>query len=57
MADLDRPTHTVTMRMLDADGHEVHSEVKGDARGLTGLLSGRRSYGSPLGAEALDLSR
>jgi hypothetical protein len=32
VADLDWPPHAVTMRVLDADGREVHSEVKGDAR-------------------------
>jgi hypothetical protein len=32
VADLDWPPHAVTMRVLDADGREVHSEIKGDAR-------------------------
>ena len=29
VADLDWPPHAVTLRVLDADGREVHSEVKG----------------------------
>jgi hypothetical protein len=33
VADLDWPPHAVTMRALAADGREVHSEIKGDARG------------------------
>jgi len=32
VADLDWPPHAVTVRVLDADGHEVQSEIKGDAR-------------------------
>jgi hypothetical protein len=30
---MDWPPHAVTMRVLDADGREVHCEIKGDARG------------------------
>ena len=33
VADVDWPPHAVTMRVLDLDGREVHSAVKGDARG------------------------
>jgi hypothetical protein len=33
VADIDWPPHAVTMRVLDADGREVHSATKGDARG------------------------
>ena len=33
VADLDWPSHTVTMRVLDVDGREVYSASKGDARG------------------------
>jgi hypothetical protein len=32
VAGMDWPPHAVTMRVLDADGREVHMEVKGDAR-------------------------
>jgi hypothetical protein len=32
VAGMDWPPHAVTMRVLDADGPEVHMEVKGDAR-------------------------
>jgi hypothetical protein len=28
VADLDWPPHAVTMRVLDTDGREVHSEIK-----------------------------
>jgi hypothetical protein len=31
VADLDWPPHAVTMRVLDADGRVVHSDVKGEA--------------------------
>jgi hypothetical protein len=34
VADLDWPPHAVSMRVLDADGREVHSEIKG--AGLAG---------------------
>ncbi len=30
VADVDWPPRAVTMRMLDPDGREVHSKVKGD---------------------------
>jgi hypothetical protein len=30
VADIDWPPHAVTMRVLDLEGHEVHSAVKGD---------------------------
>jgi hypothetical protein len=30
VTDIDWPPRAVTMRVLDADGREVHSEVKGD---------------------------
>jgi hypothetical protein len=30
VADIDWPQHAVTMRVLDLEGHEVHSAVKGD---------------------------
>ena len=33
VADIDWPPQAVTMRVLDADGREVHSATKGDARG------------------------
>jgi hypothetical protein len=33
VADIDWPPHAVTLRVLDPDGREVHSGVKGDARG------------------------
>jgi L-fucose mutarotase/ribose pyranase (RbsD/FucU family) len=33
VADLDWPPHAVTMRVLDADGREIHPEIKGDAGG------------------------
>ena len=33
VADLDWPPHAVAMRLLDANGRGVHSEIKGDARG------------------------
>jgi hypothetical protein len=29
VADIDWPRHAVTMRVLDADGREVHSAIKG----------------------------
>jgi hypothetical protein len=29
-AEIDWPPHAVTMRVFDADGREVHSEIKGD---------------------------
>jgi hypothetical protein len=32
VTDIDWPTHAITIRVLDADGREVHSEVKGDSR-------------------------
>jgi hypothetical protein len=32
VADLDWPPRAVTMRVLDLDGREVHSEVKGDRK-------------------------
>ena len=31
--DIDWPPHAVTIRVLDADEREVHSEVKGGAKG------------------------
>jgi hypothetical protein len=30
VVDLDWPPQAVTMRVLDTDGREVHSEIKGD---------------------------
>jgi hypothetical protein len=32
VTDLDRPPRAVTMRVLDLDGHEVHSAIRGDVR-------------------------
>ena len=32
VADVDCPPHAVTMRVLDLDGREVHSKVKGDTQ-------------------------
>ena len=32
VADIDWPPRAVTMRVLDLDGREVHSKVKGDTR-------------------------
>jgi hypothetical protein len=32
VADVDRPPRAVTMRVLDVDGREVHSKVKGDTK-------------------------
>ena len=36
VGDLDWPPRAVTMRVLDAEGREVYSEVQGDASGGTG---------------------
>jgi hypothetical protein len=33
VADWDWPPRVVTMRVLDADGREVHSAIKGDTKG------------------------
>jgi hypothetical protein len=33
VANLDWPPHAVAVRVLDADGREVHTATKGDARG------------------------
>ena len=33
VADLEWPPLAVTMRVLDLDGREVHSAIKGDAGG------------------------
>ena len=30
VADLDWPPHAVTMRVLDVDRREIHSEIRGD---------------------------
>ena len=30
--DMDWPPRAVTMRVLDVDGREVHSAIKGDAK-------------------------
>jgi len=32
VVDLDWPPNAVSMRVLDADGREVHSTVKGDTQ-------------------------
>jgi hypothetical protein len=32
VVDLDWPPRAVTMRVLDLDGHEVHSAIRGDVR-------------------------
>jgi len=32
VVDIDWPPHDVTMRVLDVDGREVHSAVKGDVK-------------------------
>jgi hypothetical protein len=32
VADLDWPPRAVTMRVLDLDGREVHSAIKGEVR-------------------------
>ncbi len=32
VADVDWPPRAVSMRVLDLDGREVHSKVKGDTR-------------------------
>jgi hypothetical protein len=37
VGDLDWPPRAVTMRVLDAEGREVYSEVQGDASGARGL--------------------
>ena len=35
VVDIDWPSRAVTMRLLDPDGREVHSQIKGDRpRGL-----------------------
>jgi hypothetical protein len=31
--DIDWPPRAVTMRVLDVDGREVHSEIKGETKG------------------------
>jgi hypothetical protein len=32
VADLEWPPHAVTMRLLELDGREIHSNVKGDTQ-------------------------
>jgi hypothetical protein len=32
IVDIDWPPRAVTMRVLDANGREVHSEIKGDTK-------------------------
>ena len=32
VADTDWPPRAITMRVLDGDGREVHSKVKGDSK-------------------------
>ena len=36
VGDLDWPPRVVTVRVLDAEGREVYSEVQGDASGARG---------------------
>ena len=33
VCDLEWPSHALTTRVLDGDGREVHSKVKGDTQG------------------------
>jgi hypothetical protein len=33
VGELDWPPQTVAMRVVDPDGREVHSEIKGETRG------------------------
>ena len=32
VTDIDWPPHAITIRVLDADGREVHSATKGDSQ-------------------------
>jgi len=53
VADVDWPPRAVRMRVLDLDGREVHSKVKGDTRSWR-LCGARGSAGVSVAQTAVD---